>query len=72
MVITTLAPWAGVVAAATRLAKIPILVVGLEALNDNIQSTIFCLSRRIRQGQAYSDSGIGVTAFCASVDCSRI
>jgi hypothetical protein len=44
------------------LAKIPILVVGMEALNDNIRSTIFCPSRRIGRGHAYSDSGIGVTA----------
>ena len=35
------------------LVKIPILVVGMEALNDKI---------RIGRGHMYSDSGIGVTA----------
>ena len=44
------------------LTNILILVVGMEALNDNIRSTIFCPSRRIGRGHAYSDSGIGVTA----------
>jgi len=54
------------------LAKVPILVVGMDALNDNIQSKthhhsgdvtpILCPSRRIGRGHVYSDSVVGVTA----------